>query len=81
MHPLVYAQGQLRDLVAAEVEAAQAGEGVQTLGHPRQVIAGQVHVWGAGWGASAGAHTPGARAASPSVNPSSATSELCGLGN
>lgn len=39
VHPLVNAQGQLRDLVAAEVEAAQAGESVQALRHPRQVIA------------------------------------------
>lgn len=50
MHPLVDAQGQLCNLVAAEVEAAQAGEGVQALGHPRQVVAGQVHIWGVGGG-------------------------------
>lgn len=55
MHPLVNAQGQLCDLVAAEVEASQAGEGVQALRHPCQVVAGQVHICGTGWGASAGA--------------------------
>lgn len=71
MHPLIDAQGQLRDLVAAEVEAAQAGEGVQALGHPRQVVAGQIHIWGAGRGASAG---PGQWARPP-------TSTLWGLGH
>lgn len=53
MHPLVDAQGQLCNLVAAEIEAAQAGESVQALRHPRQVVAGQVHIWSVGEGASA----------------------------
>lgn len=52
MYPLVNAQGQLCDLVTAEVETAQAGQGVQALGHPCQVVAGQIHIWGMG-GASA----------------------------
>lgn len=69
VHPLVDAQGQLCNLVAAEVEAAQAGESVQALGHPRQVVAGQVHVWSVGEGASARAPPGSSSAARPCPNP------------
>lgn len=44
--PLVNAERQLRDLVAAEVEAPQAAQGVKALGDTAEVITGQVHVWG-----------------------------------
>lgn len=77
MHPLVDAEGQFRDLVAAEVQAPQAGEGVQALGHPRQVVAGQVHIWAWGGRVSRGP-CGGLQGRQACVNPGS-PSWLCGL--
>lgn len=44
LSPLVDAERQLRDLIAAQVESLQAAQRVEALGHPGQIITGQVNI-------------------------------------